>query len=93
MAYIIEFYEKAIADIEQPKASGHTQLVKKIAILHAELSTTPKTGTGKPHALKNYNSTTTYARKINDKHRLVYEIFEDQKIVRIISAYGHYGEK
>ena len=92
MAYIIEFYEKAIADIEKHKASGQKQLVKKIAILHAELSTTPKTRTGKPHALKNY-STTTYARKINDKHRLVYEIFEDQKIVRIISAYGHYGEK
>lgn len=92
MAYIIEFYEKAIADTEKHKASGQKQLVKKIAILHAELSTTPKTGTGKPHALKNY-STTTYARKINDKHRLVYEIFEDQKIVRIISAYGHYGEK
>lgn len=92
MVYIIEFYEKAIADIEKHKASGQKQLVKKIAILHAELSTTPKTGTGKPHALKNY-STTTYARKINDKHRLVYEIFEDQKIVRIISAYGHHGEK
>lgn len=35
MAYIIEFYEKAIADIEKHKASGQKQLVKKIAILHA----------------------------------------------------------
>ena len=33
MAYIIEFYEKAIADIEKHKASGQKQLVKKIAIL------------------------------------------------------------
>lgn len=92
MAYTIELYEKAIADIERHKASGQKQLVKKIAALYTELSITPKTGTGKPHALKNY-SATTYARKINDKHRLVYEIFEDKKIVRIISAYGHYSDK
>lgn len=29
MAYIIEFYEKAIADIEKHKASGQKQLVKR----------------------------------------------------------------
>ncbi len=92
MVYIVEFYEKAIADIEKHKASGQKQLVKKIEALCYELSDTPKVGTGKPHALKNYTAS-TYARKINDKHRLVYEIFEEQKIVRIISAYGHYNDK
>lgn len=31
-----------------------------------------------------------YSRRINVKHRLVYEILEDDKIVKIISLWTHY---
>ena len=31
-----------------------------------------------------------YSRRINYKHRLVYQVFEDEKIVRILSMWTHY---
>lgn len=31
-----------------------------------------------------------YSRRINIQHRLVYEVFEDQKIVRILRMWTHY---
>ena len=31
-----------------------------------------------------------YSRRINIKHRLVYQVFEDSKTVKIVSARSHY---
>lgn len=31
-----------------------------------------------------------YLRRININHRLVYEVFEDEKIVKIVSLWTHY---
>jgi Txe/YoeB family toxin of toxin-antitoxin system len=31
-----------------------------------------------------------YSRRINRQHRLVYSIYEDEKIVKIISMWSHY---
>lgn len=31
-----------------------------------------------------------YSRRINVKHRLVYEVFEDEKIIKIINLWTHY---
>jgi Txe/YoeB family toxin of toxin-antitoxin system len=31
-----------------------------------------------------------YSRRINVKHRLIYEIIEDRQIVKIISMWSHY---
>lgn len=31
-----------------------------------------------------------YSRRINIQHRLVYEVFEDKKIVRILRMWSHY---
>ena len=31
-----------------------------------------------------------YSRRINKKHRLVYEVFIDKKIVRILRMWSHY---
>lgn len=31
-----------------------------------------------------------YSRRINFKHRLVYQIFEQEKIIKIISLWTHY---
>ena len=32
----------------------------------------------------------TYSRRINIQHRLVYEVFSDKKIVRILRMWTHY---
>lgn len=31
-----------------------------------------------------------YSRRINIKHRLVYQVYEDEKIIKIISLWTHY---
>ena len=31
-----------------------------------------------------------YSRRINIQHRLVYEVFEEQKIVRVLRMWTHY---
>ena len=33
-----------------------------------------------------------YSRRINIKHRLVYEIIEEEKTVKVLSLWGHYGD-
>ena len=38
------------------------------------------------------NLTGSYSRRINIQHRLVYEVREDGKIIRISRMWTHYGE-
>lgn len=33
-----------------------------------------------------------YSRRINIKHRLVYAIDEENKIIKVVSVWSHYGE-
>lgn len=32
----------------------------------------------------------SYSRRINIQHRLVYEVYDDEKIIKIISLWSHY---
>lgn len=57
-----------------------------------ELQEHPTTGTGQVEALKGFGERAIYSRRIDKKHRLIYEIFEEEKIVAVLSAYGHYEE-
>lgn len=34
----------------------------------------------------------SFSRRINIKHRIVYEVIEDEKLVRISRMWTHYGE-
>jgi len=52
----------------------------------------PHTGTGHPEQLKG-DRTGQWSRTITKKHRLIYEIFETEVHVDVLSAYGHYGDK
>lgn len=65
---------------------------KKAEKLVEELRMHPKTGTGQPECLKRNNGE-VWSRKINKKDRLVYEIKEEQILVLVLSAKGHYGDK
>jgi len=49
----------------------------------------PGNGTEKPERLK-YFEKEVYSRRINHKDRLVYTIYEGNKIVDISSVRGHY---
>jgi len=90
--YKIDFKDKAKEDIRRLEKSGDKKAMKKLATLIEELKIHPRKGTGKPEQLK-YKSVETWSRQITEKHRLVYEIFDEIVTIDIESAYGHYGDK
>ena len=92
MMYRLEFLKEAKEGILRHQKSGDKQILKKIYVLLEELKVHPETGTGKPEQLK-YQQGNKWSRRITDKHRLVYEIFEQVVTVEIIQTYGHYGDK
>jgi toxin YoeB len=61
----------------------------KIDQLLNELINHPSTGTGQPEKLK-HELSGKFSRRINRKHRLIYEIDEVAKTVYVLSAKAHY---
>ncbi len=91
MSYELVFSSNAIEDISFLKKTDKLAY-KKLEKLLLELREHPKTGTGKPQ-LKKYDLTGFYSRRINHKHRLIYQIQEEKVIVLVLAAQGHYGDK
>ncbi len=89
--YELEYTEKFYSDIEKLRSTPN--LIKKIDTFLDEIEQHPSWGTGKPEALKGYGVRNVYSRRIDPKHRLVYEVFEEEALVKILSAYGHYDDK
>lgn len=92
MIYRLRFTSDALEDIERHKKAGDKKLLKKIEALLQELQSHPREGTGQPEQLK-HDLEGFWSRKINKKHRLVYQIEDEIVIVVIVSAYSHYGDK
>lgn len=68
------------------------KVYQKAILLLKEIEQHPKSGRGKPQ-LKQHDLAGLYARKITDKHRLVYSVNEDTITVYVLSAKGHYDDK
>jgi toxin YoeB len=80
--------EKDLLSLKKSEPSAY----KKALELIKELALHPKTGTGRPE-LKKYDLMGLYARKVTQKHRLVYSIDDHILTVFVISAKGHYDDK
>ena len=91
--YLASYSDEYLEDIKKFDKSGNKQILAKIATFLKELRKTPKKGIGKPEALKGYGEREIWSRRINEQHRLVYEIFEEKKEVKILTAFGHYDDK
>lgn len=87
MSYHLDFSKQALKDIDFHKKSGNKVTAKKLLVLLSELAEDPFTGTGKPEQLK-HNLSGQWSRRINQEHRLVYQVILDS--VKIHSAKGHY---
>jgi len=92
MKYFVNISDDAKDDIRKLRKSGDMQALKKLDRLLAELENHPTKGTGKPERLKHYEGN-RWSRRITEKHRLVYEIFEEVILVEVIAAFGHYDDK
>jgi len=91
MHYNVVFSDKAKKDLKALKKS-EPQIYKKAKSLIYELSIHPRVGTGKP-TIKKHDLAGLYARKITNKHRLVYSIDDNILTIEVISAKGHYQDK
>jgi len=83
----IEFTLVALEDLNYFKKSGNQSVLKKIRSLLESIQATPFTGIEKPEALK-YEQSGNWSRRINQEHRLVYEVLND--IIIVHSLRGHY---
>jgi len=90
--YKIGFTQKAQKQMEQMKKSGRKTDAERVARLLNEIKTDPKFGTGWPKPLSGHDGT-KWSRHVNDKDRLVYEIYEDEGAVLVTRVLGHYKDR
>jgi len=82
--YNIVFSNQAVKDSEKIKKAGLKNKTKMILKIIEKNPYTP------PYEkligdLKGY-----YSRRINIQHRIVYQIYEEEKIIKIIRMWTHY---
>lgn len=85
MSYKIVFTKQARKDYEKILMSN---LKSKVFSILNVLEANPL----QPPYEKLTNQVNTYSKRINLQHRVVYEIFENEKIVKIIRMWTHYGD-
>ena len=83
----IRYSKQAKAEIEHWKKSGNKIIQEKISTLIEDVELHPFSGLGKPEQLK-YNLAGLWSRRINQEHRLVYEVKDGY--IEIHSLVGHY---
>ena len=85
----IKLLEDADDDLAFWMKSGNKSVQKKINELLLSIKETPYSGVGKPEALK-HRLSGLWSRRINQEHRLVYEIDEEANLILIHSLKCHY---
>ena len=84
--YKIEYHKKVVKEIKNIKESKlDTKLKSLIEILKTNPFQNPP-----PYEKLMGDLQDLYSRRINIKHRLVYQVYQKEKIVKIISLWTHY---
>ncbi|MCR4675998.1 MAG: Txe/YoeB family addiction module toxin [Sphaerochaetaceae bacterium] len=86
MSYSIVYTKDALKDIPKLKAAGLEVKAKNLIEL---LKENPFQNPPSYEKLVGPLSG-TYSRRINIQHRLVYQVYREQKVVKIISLWSHY---
>ena len=69
--------------------SHDKRMLAKLNTLFKEILHHPTEGAGRPEQLR--GSANTWSRRVNEKDRLVYEVSEDEIVVK--QCRGHYSDK
>ena len=88
----LRFSSDAQKELNWGKKNGDTASKKKIQRLLKELEEHPRTGTGKPELLSG-DLRGVWSRRINQEHRLLYEIHDEVVLVLVLSMRYHYSKK
>jgi toxin YoeB len=83
----IVYEPKAVDDLKYWKKSGQKQIQIRISSILQSIQQTPFDGIGKPEALK-HNWSGMWSRRINNVHRIIYEIKENE--IHVYSMRDHY---
>ncbi len=89
--YFVDITDNAKEDSRFWHKVGDKAVLKKIKKLFFELSEHPTTGTGKPELLKG-DLAGCWSRRLNRKHRIIYEINDGTVTVVVITLRGHYSD-
>ncbi len=89
--YKIDYTEQAKEDLAKLKRNEPKAFMKARKFLN-ELMEHPYVGTGHPEPLRGDRSG-QWSRTITKKHRLVYEVHDNEVYVLVVAAYGHYDDK
>lgn len=84
--YAIKYTRTAAKDIEKLKSANLTETT--LALI--ELIKTNPYQTPPSYEKLMGNLKGAYSRRINGKHRLVYKVFEKERVVLILSLWSHY---
>ncbi|SEF57093.1 Txe/YoeB family addiction module toxin [Flavobacterium urumqiense] len=87
----IVFTTKAKKDLDFWIKSGNKNILNKITDLIEDIQLHPFEGIGKPEQLK-YQLSGKWSRRINEEHRIIYKVIEENtiEILDILSLKGHY---
>lgn len=91
MSYTLILAPRALADLAIIKKSGNQARIKKVRTILEELQEHPLTGTGRPEQLKHRPN--SYSRRISEKDRIVYSVYETVVEVEVLQMLGHYDDK
>ncbi len=81
------YSKRAVKDLEKVKSS---LLYPKLKELVNILKQDPYTNLPRFKKLLGFEN--VYSRRLNIQHRLVYQIFDDELSVKVISVWGHYDD-
>ena len=86
MTYKLYFSKQALKDASKIKASHLDEKCQSLLEIVAQnpFSTLP------PYEKLVGDLNRFYSRRINIQHRLIYEVIEDEKIVKILKIWSHY---
>lgn len=88
MDYKVVLSKSAQKDIANLKAAGLAENAKKLCDI---LSSNPL-AISPPYKKLTGDLINKYSRRINLQHRLVYEIDHNNKIVKVLRMWSHYGD-
>ena len=82
----VKYSKQAVKDSKKIEQSNLKQsVINLIEVLKVNPFQTPP-----PYEKLIGDLTGKYSRRINIQHRLVYEVFEEEKIVRVLRMWTHY---
>ncbi|MGB3535198.1 MAG: Txe/YoeB family addiction module toxin [Microcoleaceae cyanobacterium] len=88
MCWRLRYTKQAQKDSLKLAAAGLKSKAEKLLVILA------KNPYQSPPSFKKLKGTSTpvYSRRINIQHRLVYQVFENERCVKVLRMWTHYGD-